>query len=106
MLEEKKRTNLQNKAMHLWCEQLGNALNDAGYDMKVVLKPEADINWNRYMVKEYLWRPIQKAMLGKESTTELTTKELTDVSDIINRHLGEKFGISVPFPSDYERSLK
>jgi hypothetical protein len=37
--------------------------------------------------------------LGKESTTELTTKEIDLVFDTINKHLGEQFGIHIDFPS-------
>jgi len=49
--------------------------------------------------KEYLWRPIMKAQLNKESTTEMTTKDIDQIFDTINRHLGEKFGLHLDFPS-------
>jgi hypothetical protein len=39
------------------------------------------------MVKEYLWRPLQKAILGKQSTTELTTKEIDKVFDTNKKFL-------------------
>ena len=42
---------------------IANALNDAGLDMKKVLKPEIDIPWNTATVKEYLWRPVQNLQL-------------------------------------------
>lgn len=93
-----KRTNLQNKALHLYFTQLAKSLNDAGLDMKKVLKPEVDIPWNGETIKEFIWRPVQKAQLNKESTTELTTKEIDEVFDTINRHLA-KFGIHNLFPS-------
>lgn len=95
----KTRTETQNKALHLFFTQLAEELNNAGYDMKKTLKPEIDIPWSAHTVKEYLWRPIMTAQLGKTSTTELTTKEIDQVFDVINRHLGEKFGIHVDFPS-------
>ena len=103
-----KRTNQQNKALHKLYELYAEELNLAGLDMKAVLKPEVDIPWNRDSVKEHLWRPVQEAMLHKKSTTELTTKEIDQVFDVINRHIGEKFGLTVPFPSiealiNYER---
>lgn len=78
---------------------LAQELNEAGFDMKKTLKPEIDISWNDYMVKEYLWRPLQKAILGKKSTTELTTKEIDKVFDVLTRHLGQKLGIELHFPS-------
>lgn len=97
--EEKQRTIQQNKALHKYFELLAATLNDAGLDMKKVLKPEIDIPWSKSSVKEYLWRPVQKIQLGKRSTTEMNTKEIDQVLETINRHLGEKFGIHIPFPS-------
>jgi hypothetical protein len=102
MTEEKQRTDSQNKALHLFFTQLAEELNSAGLDMRKTLKPEVDIPWSGRTIKEYLWRPIMVAQTGKESTTELTTKEIDKVFDTINRHLGEKFGIHVSFPSNEE----
>lgn len=97
-----KRTLQQNKALHVLFKLLADELNDAGYDMRRTLKPEVQISWNPETVKEYLWRPVQKAQLRKRSTTELTTDEIDKVFDTINRHLGEKFGLHVSFPNiDY-----
>jgi len=95
---EKQRTEQQNKAMHLWFTQLSEELNEQGMDMRTLLKPGIQIPWNARMIKEYLFRPIMRAKLGKESTKELHTKEIDEIFDIINRALSEK-GISVPFPS-------
>ena len=97
--ETKKRSELQNKALHKYFELLADTFNDAGLDMKKVLKPEIDIPWSKLSVKEYIWRPVMKAQLQKSSTTELTTKEIDKVFDTINRFLSEKFGITESFPS-------
>lgn len=99
MIKEKSRTIKQNSALHLMFTQLAQELNDAGFDMRKTLKPEIEITWNSFMVKEYLWRPIQKAILGKQSTTELTTKEIDEVFNVLTRHLGQKLGIELVFPS-------
>jgi hypothetical protein len=97
---DKQRTDLQNKAMHKLFTMLSDQLNEAGLDMKKVLKPEIDIPWSSKNVKEYLWRPVQEAMLGKKSTTELTTKEIDQIYEVLCRHLGQKLGITMPdFPS-------
>lgn len=94
-----KRTTRQNKALHVLFRLLAETLNEAGLDMRKTLKPDIDIPWNDKTVKEYLWRPIQEAQLKKPSTTELTTKEIDAVFDTINKHLGQQFGLHVPFPS-------
>ena len=95
-----KRTEQQNKALHKYFEMLASELNDAGLDMKVVLKPTVDIPWTKENIKEYIWKPVQKALLLKESTTELTTDEVTKVYETINRLIAEKHGIHIPFPTD------
>ena len=96
------RTNLQNRALHKYCEMLADALNAAGLDMKKTLKPEVDIPWNKDMVKEHLWKPIQEIVLDKKSTADLDTSEPSKVYDVLDRHLGEKFGIHVPWPKEEE----
>lgn len=94
------RTPTQNNSLHLYFRLLAQELNDAGLDMKKVLKPSVDISWNEDNIKEYIWRPIQNAQLLKKSTKDLTTKEVDLVYNTINRHLSEKFGIHLPFPSN------
>lgn len=96
---DQKRTRQQNNALHLLFNLLSDGLNDAGLDMVHTLKPGTEIPWTSQNVKEFLWRPIQEAQLGKKSTTELTTKEIDQVFDTLNRHLGNKFKLHVPFPS-------
>jgi hypothetical protein len=96
---DKQRTLAQNRALHLYFTQLAQELNDAGLDMRKTLKPTVDIPWSCETVKEYLWRPVMKAQLNKESTTEMTTADIDQVFDTITRHLGEKFGITLSFPS-------
>jgi hypothetical protein len=96
------RTLTQNNAIHLWCDQLGKALNDAGYDQRAVfaqMREGVSIPWRDTAVKESLWKPIQAAIVGKDSTTKLSTTEVSEVYEILNRWTAEKFGVSVPFPS-------
>src|ERR1044071_6647334 len=96
---DKQRTIQQNKALHLYFQIIAEKLNDAGLDMRVVLKPEVEIPWTKESVKDHLWRPVQDLYLKKDSTTELTTDEITKVYEVLNRFLAEKHGISEPFPS-------
>lgn len=106
MDKEKIRTDKQNRALHLYFTHLAEALNENGLDMRKTLKPSIEIPWTPKTVKDYLWRPIMKAQVMKESTTELTTKEIDLVFDTLNRHLSEKFGLSVPFPSIEELMME
>lgn len=97
--EEKQRTINQNSALHKYFEQLAEALNSAGLDMKRTLKAEVDIPWEKNTVKQFLWKPVQREQLGKERTRDLTTKEVSKVYETLNRYLGEKHGVTVMFPS-------
>lgn len=99
VVQPKTRTNTQNNALHLYFALLAEALDEAGYDLRSVIKEGIPIRITPFAVKEYIWRPTQKAMLGKESTTKLTRgQEIDLVYDVINRAVGERFGIHVPFP--------
>lgn len=101
-----KRTLRQNNALHLFFQLLANELNNSGLDMRNVLKKDIDISWTLENVKEYLWRPVQVALLKKKSTTKLTTDEIDKVYDMLNRHLGQKFGLPcIPFPSEEDMIL-
>ena len=95
----KTRTGKQNAALHVYFQILADTLNEAGLDMRVVLKPEIAIPWTERAIKEYLWRPVQIKSVGKESTTELNTREIDVVYEILNRFLSETKGVHVPFPS-------
>lgn len=97
--EYPQRTKQQNKALHVLFRLLADTLNGAGLDMRKTLKPGVEIPWSGASVKEFLWRPIQEAQLDKHSTTELTTVEIDEVFNTINKHLGERFDLHVPFPS-------
>ena len=71
--------------------------------MRIVIKPEIDIPWSAYTVKEFIWRPVMKAMFGNKSTKDMTTAQVDEILETINRHLSEKFGEFgyeyLPFPS-------
>jgi hypothetical protein len=107
--EYPQRTGQQNKALHVFCKLLAEALNDAGLDMRKTLKPEIwaeiDIPWDYKLVKEYIWRPVQQAKLNKKSTTEMNTVNPDIIYDIINRHFSEKFGITIEWPSYFNDNM-
>jgi len=90
------RTDQQNKALHLMFEMIADELNDRGMYISNVIK--ADAPWNKERVKELIWRSTQELLTGKKSTTELTTKEIDDIFEVINKALGDK-GLEIIFPS-------
>lgn len=95
----KQRTLTQNASIHKFCSMLAQEFNDAGLDMQTVLAEGTSIPWSEEKVKDDIWRKVQIALLSKKSTTELNTNEVSQVYEIINRHIGQTFGMFVPFPN-------
>jgi len=93
-----KRTDKQNRAVHLWFRQIGEVLNDAGFEQKITIG--GDIPWTEWSIK-VLFVKIAKAMYGKAHTADLSTLELTKVAEVLNRLMGEE-GVHVEFPSQDE----
>lgn len=91
------RSNLQNSAIHLYCDMVAKQLNSQNLSIVNVIKP--DTPWTMMQVKEMLWKPVLKALRHKDSTTKMDKQEITIVYDTINKILGERFGIHIPFPS-------
>lgn len=100
--ERRKRTGKQNSALHKYLSMVAEALREAGIDARKFFKPSVEIPVSAEMLKEDAWRPIQIAMLGKESTTELERAEVNKVYEVFDRHLAQSHGIHVPFPSREE----
>ena len=99
-------TGQQNRALHKDCSLIAEKLNDMGLGMREVLKPSFYIEWSTESIKKYLWKPIQLAITGKKSTTELLKLDgkIELIHDTIMRELGEKFKVEYhEFPSDKKR---
>jgi hypothetical protein len=95
---ENQRTIKQNRSLWKFSQDLADTLNDAGLSMQMVLKPGIQISWTKDSIHDYIVIPISKAMYHKDSTTTLTTKELSSIAEEIIRHFGEK-GIVLDWPS-------
>ena len=94
------RTNAQNKALHKNFELIAQALNDAGLTIQATLAKGIELEWTPHLVKEILWKRTQKALYGKNSTTQLDKiGEIENIHDTIMRTLGERHGIEyIDFP--------
>jgi hypothetical protein len=84
----------------LWCEQVAAFLNDCGLDMREVLRDDMPIPWTKASVDERLYKPVLKAMTGKEHTGDQNKLEPSVVVEVITRHIAESKGVTLPpFPS-------
>jgi len=103
---EKPRTKKQNASLQLGCRFLADEFNAAGLDMKKVLKPGVDIPWTGESIREYLFNGISEVMFDGKTSSELNTKEIQAAWEVLIRHTGEKFGVTVPWPDRYSQSLE
>ena len=95
----KQRSVKQNSSLHLWCEQLADALNEKNLDVKTVMEHKKEIPWTKYAVKDYLFKPVLKTLTDQESSADANKIDYIKVYDILNKYLGEKLGIHIPWPS-------
>jgi hypothetical protein len=94
------RTEAQNRALHLFFTQLADELNEKGFDMRTLIRQEVEISWTPYSIKEYLWKPLQKALTGKKSTTQLDKyQEINLIYDNLNRIIIDRTQGEVTPPS-------
>jgi hypothetical protein len=97
-----KRTDAQNRALHLWFQLLADELNREGKSMSLVLqKFILDAPATKFTIKELVWRPLQESLYGKHSTCELLKKEEIDkIYDTLVKFFAEELEVSCPpFPS-------
>ena len=101
-IHPKQRTELQNKAIHLYLTWVAHELENQGQTMQNVVKAitKVEITPTMQNVKEMIWREIQKTMFKKESTTFLTKHEVTQVYEVMSMWLSKNFQIDLPFPND------
>lgn len=107
--KRKKRTELQNRALHLYFDKLSEELNDKGISSHQIFSESVEMFWTPTLVKE-IWRKVQQAMFKKKSTKELLKHEEIDrIYDVMNKLIIERSGgqVSVPFPclEELDRSL-
>ena len=94
---EKTRTLTQNASLHKFCSMLAQAMNEAGFDFRVFIKEGYPVPFTEELVKEHIWKPIQKAVTGHESTTKPEPKQYSEVYDALNVKLAEH-GLYIPWP--------
>ena len=88
----------QRGALHLWLEQMAEGMNDAGYSVQEVFTLPVKIT--KDVLKENLFKVYMRKMYPeRESTEDLRPMELTDIYETVNAVIAEKYGVSLPFPS-------
>jgi hypothetical protein len=94
------RTTKQNSALHLFFTIITNQLNEMGLEYNYIgLKGQIiGTRYNTNIVKEFLWRPIQKTLFDIHSTKEINTIQINEIIDVLSKWFGEK-GVYIEFPN-------
>ena len=102
MLTPKQRTTQQRKSLEVWCKELAREAQDKGVSYRHVIQM-IDIDWTQESVKAMV-RSVGKAMYKKNSTADLTTIELIEARNIVDKAFLEH-GIKIDFPSFEEQEF-
>jgi len=104
---EKQRSTAQNKSLYKWFEEVSAECEAQGVDRKTMVEDlsDASIPITGKFIKEVIWFHYMVAMYGKESTAQLTTKEMTEVEKVVTLHLQENYGLQTKWPSQEEQSF-
>lgn len=96
---DKKITTQQRKATHKYFEEVARELNNQGIDVKVLVS-NLRVDATPEMMKN-IYRAIGKEKFGITSTEELTTSQVTQCYEEMNRLLAS-VGVHISFPSQSE----
>jgi hypothetical protein len=94
------RTPQQNKSLHRLFSDISNSLIEQGIDQRTII--EGLRGYDAPVTPEFIkevWKTIQYTMYRTTSTTELQTTQYDKVYDVLNKFLGEEFGIHCEIPS-------
>lgn len=95
-----KRSSQQNRSLHLLFNNISFELNKMGLQFvyRGIKGMEIEVPYTPETVKDYLWRPLQVALIGKESTTKLTTENINAIFEVLAKWFAEN-GVVIEFPS-------
>jgi len=96
---EIKRTLKQNNSMHKFFEMIASELNGVGEEFEYKIVNKTKVPYEASIVKDYIWKPVQRLLVKKERTRDITTKECSQIAQYLERVLYQTFEITVLFPS-------
>lgn len=108
MTAKSQRTNQQNRAAHKYFSMVAAEAGEKGITAKVFLdslREHGEVPVTPELVKS-CWKGVQEQMLGKNSTTQLTTEEVSLIYGGFSMALSMSLGLSTPFPSQWGESLE
>lgn len=103
----KKRSSQENRALHVLFQNISYELNRLGMEFtyRGVKGMDIQTTYTPEIVKEFLWKPLQNALLKKSSTTQLTHNDIGLIFEILGKWFAEN-GIEISFPSIESLNIK
>jgi len=101
------RSNLQNRALHLFFAFICQELNNLGitFNYTGIKWMPTETRYTELLVKETIWRPIQMTLFNIESTKDIGSNEINEIAEVIIKHFADK-GIELSFPSQFNKYLE
>tara|TARA_Y100000310_G_scaffold340486_1_gene436429 strand:+ start:1226 stop:1612 length:387 start_codon:yes stop_codon:yes gene_type:complete len=102
-MNEIKRTDSQNRALHLWLSQKAKQCREAGISPKQAFEKTIELEMTEEIMKE-IWRTVQRAMYKKISTKDLSKhEEIEEIVEHLNRFFATEFNLEgTPFPDIHQ----
>lgn len=90
-------TTKQLNSLNLWCRMCASALEAAGIDMRALMALRSvDVPVTGDAFKETCYKPLLKALEGKDSTKEQSTSDPAEVCEVLHRYFAEKHNVQLP----------
>ncbi len=93
------RSSLQNRAMHLWFNQIASECSNRGITMDMVVTKPQEIPITSHLLKD-LFRFIGKKMFKVESTAKLEKLQFYEVQKTFEMTLIKNIELYIPFPNE------
>ena len=91
------RSVKQNNALHLLFREIATAMNDAGYT-----RPhpwgKMEVPYSEVAIKEMFYVPIIDKVYGKQHSSDLNTKELSESVEYLLDAVAQNTGIAMQMP--------
>ena len=101
-------TEKQFGALHVFCQQLADVLNDAGIDQRQVIeaiKEGVELPNTKESVKNTIYKPLINVLYDMQSTKQQKTVNPTEVHMVLSKWLADRFGLTCPaWPSKQEKA--
>jgi len=95
----KQRTLAQNRALHKYFNLLAYELNNRGQHCWCETV-RGYVMWSDLLIKELIWRPMQKLILNKVSTSDLDIGEINKIYEKVSEVIFDRFYFTLPFPKE------